>query len=59
MVGPAPENFDGEHRFLQLLVATLQMPLDHESEEPGQALIAGEAWTCEHCFQLPPDSIRV
>jgi hypothetical protein len=39
------------------VIATLHVPFDHELQKSREALIAGEAWTCQDARQLIADGL--
>jgi hypothetical protein len=54
MLGPSPEDLDGDHGLLEFGVAAFEMAFDHESQKSCQALVTRESGARQNAFQLPP-----
>ena len=46
-----PEHLVGDHRFLELAVPALQVPLDEKSKKPGQPFVSSKAGARQHALQ--------
>lgn len=54
MIGTAPEDFDGKHRFFNLVISAFEMTFDDEAEKSREAFVARKTGIGQDPFQLPP-----
>jgi hypothetical protein len=54
MIRAAPEDLDGQHGFLDLVVSAFEISLNKKTEESGQTLVTGKTGACQDSLEFPP-----